>query len=227
MKCGARLNGRGALRTAKKSKITAVVPDEEALPPELDFTLSHGQTLLVLEQLGFADGITPGTFNHYIKSLRKMGVPFDKLMGKDGRRKLARYNFLHLMEMSLILSLRVYWTVPDVVIHGIRERRATLCPFYRSAYLEAQSGLGAPQRISFGQKDHLTLSGVFLDPGIRYGGGHMHSMSEPTLLSPADALRAFATGFSTSRTHLPFNLSALALRLMDVVGILSKSGFSR
>ena len=33
--------------------------------------LSHGQALWVLTQLGFSAGVSAGTFNYYIKSLRK------------------------------------------------------------------------------------------------------------------------------------------------------------
>jgi hypothetical protein len=48
--------------------------------------LTHGQTLWLLSELGFREGVTASTFNHYVKSLRRLGVPFE--YGK-GRRTMG------------------------------------------------------------------------------------------------------------------------------------------
>jgi hypothetical protein len=78
--------------------------------------LSHGQTLRLLSELGFREGVSESTFNHYLKSLRKLGVPFEYGKDKSQRRHYVTYNFEELMELSIALLLRVYWAIPDAVI---------------------------------------------------------------------------------------------------------------
>ena len=57
-----------AIQLPTKARVTSdLVPDLQ---------LSHGRSLWVLSRMGFATGVTPLTFNYYIKSLRKLGVPF-------------------------------------------------------------------------------------------------------------------------------------------------------
>ena len=40
--------------------------------------LTHGQAIWVLTMLGYGDGVSPKTFYEYIKSLRKLGIPFGR-----------------------------------------------------------------------------------------------------------------------------------------------------
>ena len=64
----------------------------------------------MLGTLGFSAGVTPTTFNHYIKSLRKLGVPFEH--GESGRSsgKLVKYSYNHLMELCVSTSGSLRWT---------------------------------------------------------------------------------------------------------------------
>ena len=175
------------------------------------------QSLAVLERLGFAEGITTKTFGYYLKSLRKLGVPFGKLTGHGEKRRVARYNFYHLMELSLVLTLRVYWTLPDAVLDHIRVHRDELYPFYRLAFLNADNGRGAAVKASLSSGERFVVQGLFLDPGIRYAGGKLFDSESPSLLTASQALRSFGAVFPPWRSDLPFNLSELATRLVRVV----------
>jgi hypothetical protein len=95
----------------------------KVLPP---IELQHGQVLWVLTQLGFRGKASKSTFYEYIKSLRKLGTPFEHSKIGMGRRGLANYTFGHLMELALILSLRVYYVVPDAVLREIVRNRGAL-----------------------------------------------------------------------------------------------------
>jgi hypothetical protein len=101
--------------------------------------ITHGQALWVLSELGFGAGVTPETFNYYVKSLRKMGVPFAR--GQTGLMsgRLAGYSFNHVMELSVLLSLRVYAILPELVVGGFMRFRRKLYDAYRRAYLESAS----------------------------------------------------------------------------------------
>lgn len=181
-----------------------------------DVQLSHGSTLWVLTTMGFSDGVSADTFNHYIKSLRKFGVPFS--YGNAGARvgRPARYSYNHLMELCVALTLRVYGTLPDPVISGLIQFRHDLYTLYRRAYLEYITDLGAPVRVTAKRRADFAMSGVYLDLRIRFSGGRTIEFGPPRLLSPFEALRLYSKLDTPGRAHLPFNLSALAVRLVEM-----------
>lgn len=49
----------------------------DLLPDQLQpIRLRHGQVLWLLTELGYRGAVSRGTFYEYIKSLRKLGIPF-------------------------------------------------------------------------------------------------------------------------------------------------------
>ena len=99
--------------------------------------LSHGQVIWLLTELGLRQGVSKSTFNHYVKSLRRLGIPFERRKGESRRGPAVTYNFEDLMELTLALLLRVYGILPDVVTTGLRSFRNDLRPIYRRAYLDS------------------------------------------------------------------------------------------
>ncbi len=193
------------------------LPTKARLTSDLvpDLALTHGKAVWVLAALGFSTSVTDQTFNHYIKSLRKIGVPFARGNTGVGSGRLAKYSYNHLMELSIALRLRVYGTLPDPVIHGIIRFRRELYGLYRRAYLEHASGLGAPADITATGRSGFRMSGVYLDLKLCYAGGRFVSLGPPRALSPFEALRAFANSDEQARAHLPFNLSHLAIHVVQ------------
>ncbi len=191
-------------------RITKVRPDD-VLP---NVQLTHGRALWVFGALGFSDGISPQTFNYYIKSLRKLGIPFVRGETGLGTGRLARYSYDHMMELGVALTLRVYGILPDPVVAGLIRYRQDFYAFYRQAYLQASRGLGAPVQVLAKGHVEFCMSGIYLDLQIRYTRGHILKFGPPRVVSPLDALRLFAGTRSVGQPHVPFNLSALAL---DVV----------
>ncbi len=200
-----------AIQLPTKARVTSdLVPDLQ---------LSHGRALWVLTSMGFAAGITPLTFNHYVKSLRKLGVPF--AYGEVGKSTgtPVRYSFNHMMELSLALTLRVYAVLPDPVLAGLARFRHELYALYRRAYVEYRTGLGAPVRITAKSRAAFDMSGVYLDMRIRFSGGRLIEFGPPYLLSPFEALRVYAKRDTPDRAHLPLNLSSLAIELVESASI--------
>jgi hypothetical protein len=195
------------IRLPTKARVTS-----ELVP---DIQLTHGRAVWVLETLGFGAGVTHITFNHYIKSLRKVGVPFARGGAVSGVGKPVRYSYNHLMELSVALTLRVYGALPDPVLAGIIQFREELHDLYRRAYLEYASGLGAPVRVSAKTRAEFEMSGIYLDLKIRFGGGRTLEFGPPKAVSPFEALRLYAKLDTPGRAHLPFNLSALAIAVVE------------
>lgn len=184
-----------------------------ALVPDL--SLSFGQVVWVLQAAGFSAGAPDITFRYYIKSLRKIGLPFRR--GEPGldHGRLAHYAFDQVMDLAVALHLRVYDTLPDPVAEGLLAARPMLHGFYRRAYLEHETGLGARSEVTAQGRAGFAMRGVWLDLRLRYAGGRCLGFGPPRLLSPFEALRVFATAEEAARTHPPFNLSALAVRLVE------------
>ena len=76
--------------------------DDDLLPAKLpSIRLRHGQVLWLLTELGYRGAVSESAFFEYIKSLRKLGIPFGHAKFQTERRKrLACYSFFHLMELT-------------------------------------------------------------------------------------------------------------------------------
>src|SRR6478672_1612764 len=88
-----------ASRSASSSVQTGLLPLE--LPR---IRLHHGEAMWVMARLGFQGEASRSTFYEYVKSLRKLGTPFDRGKIGSGRRGMANYSYCHLMELALVLS---------------------------------------------------------------------------------------------------------------------------
>jgi hypothetical protein len=205
--------------SADASKACIAAPCSRGAPRDLpnafpDIELTHGRALWVLMELGFRGTASTSTFREYIKSLRKLGMPFAR--GEIGlaRRGLAIYSYGHLMELALILTLRVYHVVPDSLLHEIVRFRQHLYRHYRRAYEQRSSGRGAPIVVHADGGETIGMRGLFLDLQIDFSGGTLANFGPPRLLSPAQALAVFAEHDLAARAFLPVNLSLLAERVV-------------
>jgi hypothetical protein len=196
-------HGGGALRT---EQIADLLP---ARLPQI--TLRHGQVLWLLTELGYRDAVNKSTFYEYIKSLRKLGIPFGREKFETARgRRLAEYSYGHVMELAVVLSLRVYHVVPDAVLRGVTRYRSQLHQIYRRAYVQRRSGAGRSTIVKRNDGKPIELRGLFLDLGIKFSGGHLVRFGPPKLVSSTEALALFSESTISDQTFLPMNLSRLS-----------------
>ncbi len=182
--------------------------------------LTHGQTLWLLSELGFHEGVSTSTFNHYLKSLRKLGVPFEYGRTQSDGRRPVTYGFEELMELAIALLLRVYWTLPDAIVVGLRDFRKDLRPIYRQAYLELTVHRYPPTRITAPGGLRTTMNGLYLDLNIRYSAGHLMEFGPPRAISPFDAVSIYAHAEAPARSYLPLNVSTVAKMIITRIGTL-------
>lgn len=180
-----------------------------------DIGLTHGSAMWVLRELGFSQGASELTFNYYVKSLRKLGIPFAPGQNRYWSGRLARYKFDHLMELALALTLRVYGTLPDSVLEGMIRYRDEL----RTIYLEAYESRHARVTFRFheprGQKAEFALYGLYLDLQILFSGGRLVSFGPPRALRPCEAIQVLLDDRLASRASIPIHISRLAERVVD------------
>jgi hypothetical protein len=176
--------------------------------------LTHGRAMWVLVRLGFRGLATESTFHEYLKSLRKLGIPFARGDIGLARRGVANYSYCHLMELALALTLRVYHVVPDSVLSGIIRYRQSFYSQYRRAYRERNKRMGSSIVIETNGQPPIHMRGVFLDLGINFSGGRLVKFGPPKALSPFEALELFAQRDLAARALLPINLSLLAEKIV-------------
>jgi hypothetical protein len=179
-----------------------------------NINLHRGEVVWVLAQLGFQGTATLDTFREYIKSLRKLGIPFSPGEIGYAERSMANYGYKHLMELGLVLTLRVYHAVPDSLLAHIIRYRRSLRRHYVSAVANRNSGLGRPITIKAAGHKPIDVCGVFLDLRVNFAGAKLISFGPPKLLSPVDAMAVFIERDVAARSLLPINLSRLAERVI-------------
>jgi hypothetical protein len=176
----------------------------------LRIRLHHGEAVWVMAHLGFQGAVSDSTFYEYIKSLRKLGIPFGKI-GLE-RRGLANYSYCHLMELALVLTTRVYHFVPNAVLGEIIKYRRLLYRHYRQAYANRDSGIGAQVTFSAPHHSPIAARGAFLDLQIDFSGGVLTRFGPPIY----QAMAGFPDQENiATRALLPINLSRLAERLVS------------
>lgn len=208
----------GSEREMRKRNSTWPAKSESDVVPSL--ALTHGQTIWLMNELGLHHGVSRSTFNYYIKSLRKLGIPFEKGTGQSKGHRHVTYSFEDLMELTIALLLRVYGTVPDAVLAGLRNFREDLRPIYRQALFDSVSRTFPMARISERGGSRLAINGMFLDLNIRYSAGQMTAFGPPRAVSPFEAIAIFTHADVPGRSYLPLNITAVAEKIVERTRVL-------
>jgi hypothetical protein len=201
----------------KRDPKTATSVATDAIPR---LALTHGQTIWFMTELGLHHGVSTSTFNYYIKSLRKLGIPFEKGKGQSDGHRHVTYDFEELMELTVALLLRVYGTLPDTVVAGLRKFRNDLRPIYRQAYFDSINRTYPVVRVAERGGNRLKMSGLFLDLNIRYSAGQMIEFGPPKTMSPFEAVTVFACSEVPARSYLPLNVTAVAQMIVGRTRVL-------
>jgi hypothetical protein len=173
--------------------------------------LSHGQARWVLTHLGLHAGEDEQTFDSYIKSLRRDGVPFapDELGVGAGHNLTYRYS--HLMELAVALALRTQGVLSRHIVGLLAEYRSILRSHYRQAWLERDTGLGMPRKVVIdGSSSERRFAGVYLDLSLVYTSYGVLSVIEPRLLDPIKALDYYMAGHQSLYPRPPLPISQFA-----------------
>ena len=182
--------------------------------------LSHGQARWVLSCLGLHAGEDEQTFDAYIKSLRRDGVPFarDELGVGAGHNLVYRYP--HLMELAVALALRTQGILSRDIVGLLAQYRSILRLHYRKAWLERDTGLGAPRKVVIDDATERRISGTYLALDMRYTPQGLLIMIEPKLV---DAFAAFDQYMALHQTVYPRPPLPISQIADDIVGLAEDS----
>jgi len=178
--------------------------------------LSHGQARWVLNNLGLHAGEDEQTFDSYIKSLRRDGLPFARdELGAGAGHNLA-YRYPHLMELTVALALRTQGVLSRHIVGLLAEYRSILRSHYRRAWLERKTALGKPRKVVIDDGTERQFSGAYLDLSLTYTSYGVLSVIEPRLLDPVKALDYYMAGHDSLYPRPPLPISQYA---KNVVGL--------
>ena len=130
--------------------------------------LSHGQARWVLSYLGLHAGEDEKTFDAYIKSLRRDGVPFARDELGVGAGHNLTYGYPHLMELAVALALRTQGILSRHIVALLAQHRSILRSHYRRAWLERNTGLGASREVVIDGTTERRISGTYLALHLDY-----------------------------------------------------------
>jgi hypothetical protein len=180
-------------------------------PPQIDrIGLSHGQARWVLIHLGLHAGEDEPTFNSYIKSLRRDGVPFDPDELGVGAGYNLTYRYSHLMELAVALALRTQGVLSRHIVGLLGQYRSILRSHYRQAWLERDTGLGEPRKVVIDGNTERRFSGAYLDLSLQYTSDGVLVVIEPRLLDPVQALDYYMAGHQSLYPRPPLPISQFA-----------------
>ena len=172
--------------------------------------LSHGQARWLLSYLGLHAGEDERTFDSYIKSLRRDGVPFAPGELGVGAGHNLKYRYPHLMELAVALALRTQGILSRHIVGLLAEGRSVLRSYYRRAWLERESGIGAPRNLLIDERTPRRISGAYLDLSLQYNSSGALLATEPRLLNPVEALDYYMAGHQSVYPRPPLPISQFA-----------------
>lgn len=199
----------------------APLPDD---PPDL--ALRHSAAVTVMAKMGFQGEVSDETFRGYVKGLRKLGVPFTLGVTRRPGVWLALYNYEHLMELAVALSLRAYNILPDTLVEHLIERREALGPLYVEAW--RQSARHPQERITYRGRDGVAHvpAGPYLDLQIVQHRRSFAMNGAPRLIGTAEALELYGASVATAFLPGPVRIAGLVQLMAGALGY-AASGPSR
>lgn len=172
--------------------------------------LSHGQARWVLEYLGLHAGGDQRTFDAYIKSLRRDGVPFapDELGTGPGHN--VKYRYPHLMELAVALAWRTQGILSRDIVGLLVFHRTLLRSHYRQAWLERECGLGTPKQVVINGTPPRQILGAYLTLELTYTSRGTLQIIAPKLIDPVKAFDDYMGNHQQVYPRPPLPISQIA-----------------
>jgi hypothetical protein len=154
-------------------------------------SLSHGQAMWVIEAMQIAAWLDPAGLNATLKKYRRHLVPFSEEELQKPRWAEVRYRFEHLLEIVVALKMTGDGIAFRHVVSMLTRDRTKLRLMYRKAFLEAETGLGAPYEIPSPEgraPRSIVISGLYLDFSAMARVDGILLSTSPLVLDPWEAL---------------------------------------
>ena len=174
-------------------------------------SISHGQVLWVIDSMNFVSWLTRPALDSVLKKFRLNKVPDFDRRGQAGRAGADfAYGFTEVMDCVVAMKLVSEGLAFRHVVGLMKFDPEKLRHWYRRAYFEAESGAGAPLRVTSDDGRHLSISGLVLDFKAQISRLGALSTPGPILLDPWQALERYTANYVNLHPTGLVRLSQLA-----------------
>jgi hypothetical protein len=182
-------------------------------------SLSHGQAMWVVGAMHIAEWLDPAALNSILKKFRRHFVPFSEEELKKPQWEEVRYGYERLVEIIVALKMTADGTAFRHVVGLLTHDRNKLRLIYRRAFIEANSGQGAPLEVSVADGRKISISGLYLDfNAVLHVSGTLGT-SGPIALDPWKALERYMGFYGGLHLLPPIRLSQLATEAMRLAEV--------
>ena len=175
-------------------------------------SLSHGQAMWVIEAMQIGAWLDAAGLNATLKKFRRHFVPFSQEELQKPRWEEVRYRFEHLMEVVVALKICGDGIAFRHAVSLLTRDREKLHRIYRRAILDADSGLGASNKIPAPEgrvPESIHISGLYLDFSAMARVNGILLSARPSVLDPWGALVRYM-GFYQLQMFPVIRISQLA-----------------
>jgi hypothetical protein len=147
--------------------------------------------MFVIDAMHIAGWLEAAGLDATLKKFRRHFVPFSEEELQKPRWEQVRYRFEHVLDVVVALKMTGDGMAFRHVVSLLTRDRDKLRVIYRRAFLEADSGLGAPYEIPAPKgryPDSINISGLYLDFSAMARVNGVLLSASPMVLDPWEAL---------------------------------------
>ena len=173
-------------------------------------SFSHGQVIQTIEAMHIAEWLDRPALDSILKKLRRDKVPFTAEELDKPRWEQVRYSYIHLVECVIAVILMRDGIAHRHIVELLTVDRPKLREAYKTAFTDANKGLGEPIPLKHPDGRELHISGLYLDFMVRVNPLGVLTTTGPRLLDPWQALARYMGLYVSMHPLPPIRLSDLA-----------------
>lgn len=182
-------------------------------------SLSHGQVLWVVDSMRIVEWLDRAALDSVLKKFRREGVPDFSSTGQHGRQGSDfSYSFEHLMDCVIAMKLVADGLAFRHVVALMSSDPKKLHQYYRSAFVDAETGLGNIMEVRAEDGRRVSIGGLYLDFHALISKSGVLSTTGPRLLDPWEALNRYMGVYSMIHPTGMVRLSQLATEAVRLAG---------
>lgn len=173
-------------------------------------SLTHGQVLQTIEAMHIAEWLDRPALDSILKKLRRDHVPFTAQELDKPQWEQLRYNYVHLIECVVAIKMMAEGIAHRHIVGLLTFDRPKLREAYKTAFIEAKTGLGKPVLINHPDGREILISGLHLDFMATINKLGVLMSHGPLLLDPWQALNRYMGLYNGMHPLPSIRLSELA-----------------
>jgi hypothetical protein len=179
-------------------------------------SFSHGQVLQTIEAMHMAEWLDRPALDSVLKKLRRDLVPFTTEELDKPQWEQVRYGYVHLVECVVAIKMMAEGIAHRHIVALLTVDRLKLREAYKTAFSDANKGLGEPIPLKHPDGREIHISGLYLDFMAKVNALGVLTTTGPRLLDPWQALSRYMGVYVGMHPLPPIRLSDLATEAVRI-----------